>query len=139
MLALVLLIPIAQAWLGGRTHLVSCSRPVTTPFQVLVVDGTPVVTSSARLLTADPEESCGGLAVDLGVGPGPGEEQVTVTIRFTNPTPFVWRGSVDLQIGEASIPVDVGTVPSGTTVESQIPVRVGEGTTDLSGWLVVGP
>ncbi len=138
-LTLVLLIPIAQGWLGGRTHLISCRRTVFKPFQVLVADGIPVVTGSSRLLTTEDEETCGGLEVELRVGRGPRPGQVEVTILLTNPSPFVWRGSLDLQIGDFEVPVDVGTVPAGDSVETAVTVRVGEGVTDLTGSLVVGP
>ena len=138
-LTLVLLIPIAQAWIGGRTHLVSCTRPVRTPFQVLVVDGVPVVTSSSRLLPGGAADTCGGLQVDLAVGTGRQAPGVVMSVRLSNPTPFPWRGSVDLEVAGVSIPVDVGSVPPATEVERQVPLHVEEGTTEVSGSLVVGP
>ncbi len=138
-LTLVLLIPIAQAWIGGRTHLVSCTRPVATPFQVLVVDGAPVVTSSSRLRPGETADLCGGLQVDLAVGAAEEAPGVVMTVRLSNPTPFPWRGSVDLEVGGVGVPVDVGSVPPATQVETRVPLRVAEGTTEVSGALVVGP
>ena len=77
--------------------------------------------------------------MDLAVGPQSGGGGVVMTVRLSNPTPFPWRGSIDLQVGDVSIPVDVGSVPSATTVETRVPLDVAEGTTEVSGSLVVGP
>lgn len=104
-----------------------------------MVDGVPVVTSSSRLLPGDGDDPCGGLQVDLAVGSSGQKGAVTMTIALSNPTPFPWRGSVDLQVGEVSVPVDVGVVAPGTRVESRVPVRVDGGVTEMSGSLVVGP
>lgn len=137
-LAGVLLIPIGQGSLRGIDHILTCSEGVQTPFQVILSDGVPIVTGSFALEQGDPLLLCGGLAVAISVGPS-SQRDVTVFATLTNESNVDWYGTVDLSVGDVRIPIDLGRVPSGSSLEESVDLSLGEGVTEFSGALLIGP
>ena len=150
----VMLIPVATSTLRGLTHVLTCEEEVTTPF-ALIIQGRqePTVISSTTIERGEvPPETpgeviqeplgrlCGGLSVDLTARTlGPGSGKVIMTVPITNHTEFAWQGTVLFQVGETSIPVDVGEVPPGGTGSDEIQLDLGPGDHDLTGSLLIGP
>jgi hypothetical protein len=50
-----------------------------------------------------------------------------------------WFGTVDLSVGDVRIPIDIGRVPSGSTLSESIDLSLGEGVTEFGGSLLIGP
>jgi hypothetical protein len=137
-MAAVLLIPIGQSSLRGIDHILTCSERVQTPFQVILSDGIPIVTGSFALEQGDPVLLCGGLAVEISVGPS-SERDVTVFATLRNESSVDWYGTVDLSVGAVRVPIDLGRVPTGSSLEESIDLSLGEGVTEFSGALLIGP
>ncbi len=81
---------------------------------------------------------CGGLAVEISVGPS-SERDVTVFATLRNDSSVDWYGTVDLSVGEVRVPIDLGRVPSGSSLEESIDLSLGEGVTEFGGALLIGP
>lgn len=138
LLAGVLIIPIVQSSLRGFDHLLTCTEQVETPFQVIITDGLPIVTGSTTLEPGDPTVFCGGLGVEISVGPST-EADVRVFVDLDNTSDVDWFGTVDLSVGSTRVPVDLGKVSSGSSRTESIDVQLPEGTTAFSGSLLIGP
>lgn len=141
----VLLIPIGTSSLRGLTHILTCQDRSATPFSVEVPeDGPPSILSSTVIeRTPDGElvsdEICGGLTLDLEMG-SRRAERTDVTLRITNNSEFGWRGSVQLQLGDTSIPVDIGEIEAGGTATDEFELRLDAGRRyEIEGSLLVGP
>lgn len=134
----VLLIPIGQASLRGIDHILTCSEQVETPFQVIITDGVPIVTGSFAIEEGDPLLFCGGLGVEISVGPS-SERDVTVFATLTNESSVDWFGTVDLSVGAVRIPIDLGRVPSGSSLSESVELSLDEGVTEFGGSLLIGP
>lgn len=135
----VLLIPVFQSSLRGLTHVITCSGEVAQPFTVQIdPDGVATILSSTTLSPGDERGVCGGLVLDMGVV-AVGPRSVEVVLPVTNTTDSDWRGTISLDIGGAIVPVDVGRIRAGETVEDRIEVRFGEGTHELQGSVLIGP
>jgi hypothetical protein len=133
------LIPLGTSSLRGLTHLLTCREATKIPFTLVVPeDGPPVITSS-NVITRDAEEGvCGGLVLDLGVGPStPGH--VRLRLPITNHTEFDWNGTVRLDLGGTVVPVDIGEIKSGQTAVDTVSVRVDPGELQVDGSLLIGP
>lgn len=134
----VLLIPVFQSSLRGLTHVTTCDAEVAQPFTIQLDDGVATILS-ATALTPDAERGvCGGLVLDMGVQ-SVGDDRVEVILPVTNETADNWRGTIALDVGGTIIPVDVGVIPAGETVEDRIEVRIDEGTVELQGSVLIGP
>lgn len=134
----VLMIPIGQASLRGIDHILTCSEQVATPFQVILSDGVPIVTGSLAIEEGDPVSFCGGLGVEISVGPSSSRD-VTVFATLSNESTVDWFGTVDLSVGDVRIPIDVGKVPSGSSLSESVELSLGEGVTEFGGSLLIGP
>ncbi len=141
----VLLIPIGTSSLRGLTHILTCRDQSATPFSVDVPeDGQPTI-SSSTVIERDPDgevvtnEVCGGLVLDLLMGSRV-EDRTDVTLRITNNSDFGWRGSVQLKLGDTTIPIDIGEIPAEGTAEDTFQLRLDGGRRyDIAGSLLVGP
>jgi hypothetical protein len=135
----IFLIPIGLASLDGLTHVTTCRAGTRAPFTLDVPDrGDPLVTSGATLTPEDANGVCGGLTLNLGVGPDrPG--RVRVMLPITNNTRHAWRGSVKLVVGGTSVPVSIGEIDPGETRADSVSVKVGPGSHKIDGTLLIGP
>lgn len=133
------LIPIGMSSLRGLTHLLTCRDEAEIPFTLIVPeDGPPVIVSSNVIERDTPEGVCGGLVLDMGVGPSdPGRVQLRLPI--TNNTDYDWQGSVSLQLGDTAVPVDIGEIRAGETRSDTVVVRVDPGEIEVNGSLLIGP
>ena len=53
---------------------------------------------------------------------------------------YGWRGSVQLQLDEIDIPIDIGEIGSGETASDEFELRLDEGSTyEIQGDLLIGP
>ncbi|MEY2476449.1 MAG: hypothetical protein QOG87_1764, partial [Actinomycetota bacterium] len=86
----VFLIPITVSSLRGLTHVLTCDQDVRTPFTVDTGGGSSI-TSSARFTRGEPTDLCGGLRLNMRVGPL-GSEKVRVTLPITNESKYAWQG-----------------------------------------------
>lgn len=133
------LIPIGTSSLRGLTHVLTCNEQAEIPFTLVVPEtGDPVIVSSRAIVRDAPEGVCGGLVLDMGVGPaGPGKVQLRLPI--TNNTEFDWQGTVRLQLGDTVIPVEIGEIKAGQTAEDDVQVKVSPGEVEVDGSLLIGP
>ena len=141
----VLLTPIGTSSLRGLTHVLTCRDRSATPFAVEVPEDGPPVISSSTVIERDPSgdvvsnEVCGGLVLDLVMGPAEGAS-AQMTLRITNNSEYGWRGSVQLDLGGTDIPIDIGEIPAGDTAEDTFEVDLDRGRRyEIEGNLLVGP
>lgn len=133
------LIPIGTSSLRGLTHILTCRDRAEIPFTLIVPkSGPPVIISSRSIERNAPVGVCGGLVLDMGVGPG-GPGRVRLQLPITNHTKFDWKGSVSLKIGSTFVPVDIGEIKSGATEQDTIRVKVNPGEVQVNGSLLIGP
>ena len=133
----VFLIPITVSSLRGLTHVLTCDQDVRTPFTVDTGGGSSI-TSSARFTRGEPTDLCGGLRLNMRVGPL-GTDKVRVTLPITNESKYAWQGSVELKLGGTTVPVDIGEIKAGATETDTIDVKVGNDVTEIEGSLLIGP
>ena len=65
--------------------------------------------------------------------------EIELILPITNHTDDLWRGTVSVVVGRTTIPVDIGEVPAGETRSDSIDLELDQGTTELSGSLLIGP
>ena len=118
----------------GLTHVLTCDADVRTPFTV----NTDTATSSARFERGDPTGLCGGLQLNMRVGQVQGDK-VRLTLPITNTSEHTWKGSVELSVGGASVPVDIGEIKAGETEVDSVDIKVDEDATEIEGSLLIGP
>jgi hypothetical protein len=134
------LVPVGTSSLRGLTHVLTCRQNAEVPFTLIVpANGPPVIVSSTTISRDAPEGVCGGLVLDVAVGPTPRTGRVTLRLSITNRTDFDWQGTVRLRIGGTIIPVDIGEIRHGRTAVSTIEVHARQGQTELEGSLLIGP
>jgi hypothetical protein len=114
----------------------TCDQDVRTPFTVNT--GEPSITSSARFTRGEPTGLCGGLRLNMRVGPT-GSDKVRVTLPITNESKYTWRGSVELKLGSTAVPIDIGEIKAGKTAEDTVDVKVNKDVTEIQGSLLIGP
>ncbi len=133
------LIPIATSSLRGLTHILTCTDATEIPFSLVVPEqGPPVIVSSNVIVRDEPEGVCGGLVLDMGVGPSdPG--RVLLRLPITNNTDFDWRGTVSVRLGSTLIPVEIGEIKAGETAQDTVSVKVDPGEVEVNGSLLIGP
>ncbi len=135
----IFLIPILVSSLRGLTHVLACEEAVESPFTVVVsAGGNAVVTSSASGEAGTSSALCGGLSVDMKAG-RVANDRMNVTISVTNNSEYPWQGTVDLSLNGSMFPIAIGRIDPGVTESDSVPLRLGEGTTELDGTLLVGP
>jgi hypothetical protein len=133
------LIPIGMSSLRGLTHVLTCRDETEIPFTLIVPKSGPRVIISSRAITRDsPEGVCGGLVLDMAVGPSdPG--RALLRLPITNNTDYDWKGSVSVKLGSTVVPVEIGEIKSGETKEDTIRVKVKPGELEVNGSLLIGP
>ena len=135
----IFLIPIGTSSLRGLTHVLTCRDAVEQPFTLVVPpNGPPELLSSLRITREKPEKLCGGLTMDARVSAA-GEGKIAFELPIKNSTEFVWRGTVKLQLGQTSIPVDIGEIAAGDTESDTVTFDLDEGTHEVDGSLLIGP
>jgi hypothetical protein len=141
----VLLIPISTSSLRGLTHILTCRDEIDTPFSVMVLeDGPPVVLSAASIRPDGtgrprPNEICGGLTLSILMRSRV-QNRADVTLAIANNSDYGWRGSVQLRLGDTSIPIHIGAVNAATTSEETFEIRLDPGRTyEVAGSLLIGP
>lgn len=135
-----LLIPIGMSGLRGLTHVLTCSDEAETPFTLVILEGQdPQLLSSSRLERGQEEEGlCDGLFVELGAAVV-SNDVIKMDVPITNTSEFDWKGTVQLKLGSTSIPVDIGEVPAGATVQDEVEFTLDPGTFEVNGSLLIGP
>lgn len=135
----VFMIPIFTSSLNGLTHVLTCQQQTKAPFTVDFSEGaTPTVSSATSVRRGQPTTLCGSLTLDIGLQ-SVNADTVRVILPITNNTRYTWRGSVKLEIGHTSVPVDVGQVQAGATRSASVDVHVAAGVHELGGSLLIGP
>lgn len=141
----VLLIPIGTSSLRGLTHILTCRDRSATPFSVDVPESGPPTISSSTVIERDPSgqvashEICGGLTLDLVMGSRV-ENRTDVTLRITNNSTFGWRGSVQLHLGDTSIPIDIGKIDAHGAATDAFELHLDSGRRyEIEGSLLIGP
>lgn len=133
------LIPIATSSLRGLTHVLTCRERTQIPFTLVRPEnGDPVIVSSSTITRGQAKGVCGGLVLDMEAGRIEGD-RVAVRLPITNTSTHDWRGSVDLRIGDATVPVSIGRIGAGKTAVDTVHVRVKPGQLELQGSLLIGP
>lgn len=133
------LIPLGTSSLRGLTHVLTCRDEAEIPFSLIVPEeGDPVIVSSQTITRDAPEGVCGGLVLDMAVGPG-GPNRVELRLPITNRSEFDWHGTVRLKVGSTIVPVDIGEIKNGETAVDSVKVRVRPGEHELQGSLLLGP
>lgn len=141
----VLLIPIGTSSLRGLTHILTCRDAAAAPFSVDVPEEGPPTISSSTVIERSPsgevvsQEICGGLTLDLVMG-SRRDNHADVTLLITNNTGYGWRGSVQLNLGDTPIPIDIGEIDAGSTASDQFELRLDKGRRyEIEGNLLIGP
>ena len=135
----IFLIPIAVSALGDRTHVVTCQEQAKTPFTVVVSkSGPPSLLSSTRLTRKAPTSLCGGLTLDLAAKQGAAGD-VEMIVPITNRSRYLWRGTVELTLGDTQVPVDIGSIPAGETRTDRVSLGLDRGSHEVTGSLLIGP
>ena len=133
------LIPIGMSSLRGLTHVLTCQDAAETPFSMIIPeDGDPLIQSSTRFERGEEAGLCGGLTLDLGARVTD-DEKIAFEVPITNNTKFGWRGTVKLELGKTSIPVDIGSIAAGDTETDTVEFDLDPGTFELNGSLLIGP
>lgn len=135
----VFLIPILTSSLNGLTHVLTCQQRTQAPFTLEVPEqGAPTILSALTLERGKAQDLCGGLTLDMAVQ-ALNSSKVRVILPITNHTRYTWRGSVKLVLGHTSVPVDIGEVHAGATVNGHVDVHVDPGVHAIGGSLLIGP
>ncbi len=138
----IFLIPASSAPLRGLTHILSCSEAVeaTVFIDNSDADSGVALGSADSIDLEDPDPTlCEGLRVDFQVG-APAGEQAPVIVAITNQSATDWRGSVDLQLGDVSLPVSIGEIGAGDTETDELSLRIDPNRTyAIDGTLRIGP
>ena len=67
------------------------------------------------------------------------EDRADVTLAITNGSEYGWRGSVQLELDDIDIPIDIGEIGSGETATDEFELRLDEGSTyEIEGDLLIG-
>jgi hypothetical protein len=135
----VFLIPVGMSSLRGLTHVLTCSEEAASTFTLINEDGQEPMLLSSTVIERDASPFlCGALTLDMAAASaGPGA--VALTVPITNHGEDTWNGTVQLELGRTSIPLAIGRIPAGQTVEDQVTVRLAPGAQELSGALLIGP
>ena len=76
----------------------------------------------------------------IPAGDPPHKDRADLTLAITNGSDYGWRGSVRLDLGGTTIPVDIGHVGPGETASETFEVRLDSGRTyEVAGSLLIGP
>jgi hypothetical protein len=133
------LIPVGTSSLRGLTHILTCSGPEEVPFTLVNPEvGEPSILSSATLARGAERGVCGGLVLDVAAQPdGPG--RVLLDLSIVNQASEDWHGTVQLRVGDTTVPVAIGAIAARATEEDTVQVRVSPGAVEVNAALLVGP
>ena len=132
-------IPFGTSSLRGLTHVLTCGDEIETPFTIAVPEeGEPTVTTSLRLARESSEPGCRSVSVNLGARFNESGD-VELVVPVSNNSDVGWRGTVQLDLGDRSVPVDIGAVGPDETASDSLALRLPPGTTELNGTLLIGP
>jgi hypothetical protein len=135
----VFLIPVATSSLRGLTHVLACAQETSSKLSLVNQESQePVLLSAASATRGEPTLLCGGLSVNIAAqvaGPG----QVTLIVPIENHSDLTWRGTVRLELDGTAVPLAIGNIPAGATVEDRVTVHLSEGQQEVSGELLIGP
>ena len=142
----VLLIPIGTSSLRGLTHILTCQESAATPFTIQVPeDGPPVDPvvldrrSNARRRASPTSPCAAGSRSTSSIG-SDAEDRADVTLAITNGSEYGWRGSVQLQLDDIDIPIDIGEIDAGETASDASSSASTQGSTyEIEGDLLIGP
>jgi hypothetical protein len=141
----VLLIPIGTSNLRGLTHILTCQESAAAPFTIQVPEDGPPSIQSSQTIVRNPDGSvpdqsvCGGLTLDVSIG-STEEDRADVTLAITNGSEYGWRGSVQVQLDDVDIPIDIGEIDAGETATDDFELHLDAGSTyEIEGDLLIGP
>lgn len=134
----IFLIPVGMASLRGLTQVVTCEGRVESPFTIQIGAGAPLVITSNRIEPGDERGVCGGLLLDVRAR-ADGPSDITMLVDVTNRSDAVWRGTMQLRLGNLSYAVPIGRIDPGETGSAELPHRLDPGVHELSGSLFIGP
>ena len=141
----VLLIPIGTSSLRGLPHILTCPDRSATPFRVDVAETGPPTISSSTVIERTPNgevissEVCGGLSLDLVMGSRV-EDRADISLVIHNNSRFGWRGSVQLRLGDTTIPINIGRISAGGTGTDSFELKLESGRRyEIEGSLLIGP
>jgi hypothetical protein len=134
----VFLIPIFMSSLRGLTHVLTCRESVRTPFTLFVREDAPPQAVTSTLVRRHEAGICGALDVQLGARVA-GARELAMVVPITNNSSYPWRGTVQLELDNLSIPVDIGAISAGATETDTVTFRLDRGAHDVSGSLLIGP
>lgn len=143
LLAVLFLIPVAASSLRGLTHVLSCADEVGTSISISPGQepGEPPTLLSSRVLVAgDDRLICSALEVDLSIGSfneASGDTELVVDIA--NRSELDWRGTIQLSIGAARVPLAVGRIAAGESVTATPTIRTSRDQVEVEGLLLIGP
>lgn len=135
----VFLIPVGTSSLRGLTHVLACTQETSSELSLVNQEGQePILLSATSATRGAPKLLCGALSLNIAAqGAGPGRVMLIVPIK--NHSELTWRGTVRLELDETSVPLAIGRIPAGATVEDRVTVRLPEGQQEVSGELLIGP
>lgn len=135
----VFLIPVGTSSLRGLTHVLACAQETSSKLSLVNQQGQgPILLSATSATRGAPMLLCGGLSVNIAAqGAGPG--RVTLIVPIKNHSDLTWRGTVRLKLDDTAVPLAIGRVPAGATVEDRVTVRLPAGSQEVSGELLIGP
>ncbi len=138
----VFLIPVGTSSLRGLTHVLVCGQETSSQLSLVNQEGQEPILLSATSAVRGPQPAspllCGALSVNIAAqGAGPG--RVTLIVPIKNHGDMTWRGTVRLELDTTAVPLAIGRIPAGATVEDRVTVRLPEGQQEVSGELLIGP
>ena len=135
----VFLIPIGVSSLRGLTHVLTCDEEVGTPFTITLPDtGPPAITSSATFTAGEEQGKCGGLFLNMAVRSDE-PDKLQIILPIENRSEDTWQGSVKLDLGGTTVPIEIGEIRAGRTATDTVDLDVKAGTTEIEGSLLIGP
>lgn len=142
-LAVLFLIPIGTSSLRGLTHILTCEDEVGTYLSIappLEPGEAPTLLSSQVIEADDDPLICEALEVDLAVGDFDEDTgAVELLVVVANRSDVDWRGTIQLDIGDTAIPLTVGRIPAGATVDDATWIRSRDDQVAIDGALLIGP
>ena len=142
-LAVVFLIPIGTSSLRGLTHILTCDDEVGTYLSItppLEPGEAPTLLSSQVIEADDDPLVCEALEVELSIGDF--EEDtgaVELLLVVANRSDVDWRGTIQLAIDDTQIPLSVGRIAAGSTVDEATWIRRQDDQVAIDGQLLIGP
>ena len=125
--------------LGRSRHLSpSSSRIVSSGRTPSTNTADPIVLSAAQLIAGEEETICGGIDVDFSARAVDGN-RLALSLIVSNLSDDPWRGTIDLELGRARVPISIGRVAGGTEEVETIVLNLDEGESDIVGSLLIGP